>query len=68
MLEVIVKRGDVKAEEAQAGATKVFFKAGVLAALEELRDAYLSKIIVTFQCLCLWYVAEVDAGRRKKQL
>lgn len=68
MLEVIVKRGDVKAEEAQPGETKVFFKAGVLAALEELRDQYMSKMIVKFQCLCLWYLAELNTGRRRKQL
>lgn len=47
---------------------KVFFKAGVLAMMEELRDAMISKIIVKFQCACMWYAAMCDYKNRKQQM
>ncbi|KIH63296.1 myosin head, partial [Ancylostoma duodenale] len=46
---------------------KVFFKAGVLAHLEELRDEALSVIITKFQCACRHYLAMCDYKRKLDQ-
>ncbi|KAK5972438.1 MYOsin heavy chain structural protein, partial [Trichostrongylus colubriformis] len=59
--------GAIKTEEFQCGLTKVFFKAGVLAHLEELRDKALSVIITKFQCACRHYLAMCDYKRRLDQ-
>jgi myosin heavy subunit len=46
----------------------VFFKAGVLAHLEEMRDDALSIIITKFQCACRHYTAQAEYKRRLQQL
>uniref|UniRef100_A0A915CKM0 Myosin motor domain-containing protein n=1 Tax=Parascaris univalens TaxID=6257 RepID=A0A915CKM0_PARUN len=49
MLDRLVDEGSLKVEMFKVGLTKVFFKAGVLAHLEDLRDARLSQIIAGLQ-------------------
>ncbi|PAV91412.1 hypothetical protein WR25_06397 isoform A [Diploscapter pachys] len=61
------KKGQLKVEEFQCGLTKVFFKAGVLARLEELRDEALSIIMTKFQCAARGYLALCEYKRRKEQ-
>jgi len=39
------------------GQSKVFFRAGVLAHLEEERDMKITDVIITFQAWCRGYVA-----------
>lgn len=39
------------------GQSKVFFRAGVLAHLEEERDMKITDVIINFQALCRGYVA-----------
>ncbi|KAI8051501.1 Myh11 protein [Syncephalis plumigaleata] len=50
------------------GTSKVFFRAGVLAELEEIRDIKLSSIIGNFQALCRGYLARRKHLRKKNQL
>ena len=39
--------------------SQVFFRAGMLAKFEELRDEAISKFIVTFQRWLRWYISQV---------
>lgn len=43
---------------------QIFFKAGLLARLEDLRDEALSIVITKFQCACRGYLALCDYKRR----
>ncbi|CAI4223566.1 unnamed protein product [Auanema sp. JU1783] len=63
----LISTGALKEEEFQCGLTKVFFKAGVLAHLEELRDEALGVIIGKFQCACRHYLSQCEYKRRKSQ-
>ncbi|KAK6010585.1 hypothetical protein OSTOST_24383, partial [Ostertagia ostertagi] len=63
----LASNGSIKPEEYQCGLTKIFFKSGVLAHLEELRDEELSKIITKFQSACRHYLAMWDYKRRLDQ-
>ncbi|CAI5453487.1 unnamed protein product [Caenorhabditis angaria] len=63
----LIKSNSLKPEEFQCGLTKVFFKAGVLAHLEELRDEVLGKIMKKFQCACRHYLAQCEYKRRLNQ-
>ncbi|ULT86008.1 hypothetical protein L3Y34_006002 [Caenorhabditis briggsae] len=63
----LIKDGSLKPEEFQCGLTKVFFKAGVLAHLEELRDEALGKIMAKFQCACRHYLAQCEYKRKLDQ-
>ncbi|KAJ1347646.1 MYSc [Parelaphostrongylus tenuis] len=64
---VLTNKGSLKVEEFQCGNTKVFFKAGVLAHLEELREGVLSVIITKFQSACRHYLALCDYKRKIDQ-
>lgn len=50
------------------GQSKVFFRAGVLASLEEERDFRLTAIMVRFQAYCRGYLARQNFIKRKDQL
>uniref|UniRef100_A0A8C9ZY88 Myosin-9 n=1 Tax=Sander lucioperca TaxID=283035 RepID=A0A8C9ZY88_SANLU len=50
------------------GQSKVFFRAGVLAHLEEERDMKITDIIISFQAWCRGYVARKAFTRRQQQL
>ncbi|KJH45354.1 myosin head [Dictyocaulus viviparus] len=63
----LTKKGLLKVEEFQCGSTKVFFKAGVLAHLEELREEVLSVIITKLQCACRHYLALCEYKRKIDQ-
>ncbi|KAE9554526.1 hypothetical protein FO519_002282 [Halicephalobus sp. NKZ332] len=67
VLSSLEKKGALKPEEFQCGLTKVFFKAGVLAHLEELRDEALSVIILKFQRAVRHYLARCEYKRRLDQ-
>ncbi|KAI6195099.1 Myosin head [Aphelenchoides besseyi] len=54
-------------EEFKLGNTKVFFKAGILARLEDLRDEKLAAIMTMFQQRIRWYLAQADVKRRIQQ-
>ncbi|XP_077411934.1 myosin-9-like isoform X2 [Vanacampus margaritifer] len=50
------------------GQSKVFFRAGVLAHLEEERDMKITDIIITFQAWCRGYLARRAFTKRQQQL
>jgi myosin protein heavy chain len=56
--EKMCKELDLADDDYRIGFTKVFFRAGVLASLEERRDQKLSTVIVGLQvclfCFALW--------------
>ncbi|VDM42609.1 unnamed protein product [Toxocara canis] len=64
ILDKLLNMNAIKPEEFQTGLKKVFFKAGVLAHLEELRDEALAVIITKFQSACRHYYAQYDLRRR----
>ncbi|TRY55590.1 hypothetical protein DNTS_021481 [Danionella cerebrum] len=50
------------------GQSKVFFRAGVLAHLEEERDLKITDVIITFQAWCRGFVARRAFAKRQQQL
>ncbi|XP_075998939.1 myosin-9-like isoform X2 [Genypterus blacodes] len=50
------------------GQSKVFFRAGVLAHLEEERDMKITDIIISFQAWCRGYIARRAFAKRQQQL
>lgn len=63
----LVNNQQLKEEEFRIGLTKIFFKAGILARLEDIRDAKLSAIITGLQSRIRWYLAECESKRRQEQ-
>lgn len=72
MLNRLVKQKDLDGDNFRVGLTKVitmsslynccfwvFFKAGVVAHIEDLRDKRLATLIGAFQAVCRWYYATV---------
>ncbi|PIO70315.1 hypothetical protein TELCIR_07836 [Teladorsagia circumcincta] len=59
MLERLVKENKIKDDNFMVGASKVFFRTGIVARMEELRDAALAKVIIKFQCAVRCYLAQV---------
>jgi myosin heavy chain 6/7 len=68
ILDKLVSNKELQPENYKVGHTKVFFKAGVLASIEELRDKKMNDLMTLFQCACRAYLAKIDAARKKKQL
>ncbi|CAJ0945734.1 unnamed protein product, partial [Mesorhabditis belari] len=62
------KEGKINEAQYRIGHTKVFFKAGVVAHIEDLRDEKLSEIISLFQARVRFYFATEDSDARRKQL
>uniref|UniRef100_A0A7E4ZQZ6 Myosin-3 n=1 Tax=Panagrellus redivivus TaxID=6233 RepID=A0A7E4ZQZ6_PANRE len=67
ILDKLIVDGKLTEENFRIGLTKVFFKAGVLAHLEDLRDATLSEIMTGFQATIRWYLGLADLRRRQHQ-
>ncbi|CAJ0928963.1 unnamed protein product, partial [Mesorhabditis belari] len=67
MMSRMVEDRAVKEEEFKIGKTKVFFKAGVLAHLEDLRDEKLGIVLTNFQASIRWYLGLADRRRRMTQ-
>ena len=65
--ENIVKEIQLSEEMYRLGTTKVFFKAGVLGQLEDMRDVALSKIIATLQAQIRGYVMRKEYKRMLDQ-
>lgn len=59
ILKMLVYNKDLNEEQFRIGHTKVFFKAGVLALIEELRDFKQSKLITGLQSAIRCYLAKV---------
>ncbi|CAJ0577950.1 unnamed protein product, partial [Mesorhabditis spiculigera] len=67
ILSKIVNDGDMTEEQFRVGKTKVFFKAGILAALEDLRDEKLGAVFTGFQAAIRQYLGKADCRRRMQQ-
>nr|CDS26132.2 myosin heavy chain non muscle [Hymenolepis microstoma] len=62
--ELMVQRLEMSPELYRIGQSKIFFKAGVLAQLEEDRDLRLTAIMVNFQSHCRCYLAKKAVQQR----
>uniref|UniRef100_H3CE06 Myosin, heavy chain b n=1 Tax=Tetraodon nigroviridis TaxID=99883 RepID=H3CE06_TETNG len=58
---------DVDHTQYRFGSTKVFFKAGLLGALEELRDEKLASLVTQTQALCRGYITRKEFSKRIAQ-
>lgn len=67
MLKKLSSSGKLQLENFKIGKTKVFFKAGVLARLEELRDEALTGVITKLQSSCRGYLARCGYRRLQRQ-
>ncbi|KAK6054864.1 myosin head [Cooperia oncophora] len=67
IMSKLVNDGAITEEMFRIGLTKVFFKAGVLAHLEDLRDEKLAIIMTAFQAQIRWYLGLVDRKRKMEQ-
>jgi myosin heavy chain 6/7 len=63
----LVNDQNLNDEEFKIGQTKIFFKAGILARLEDLRDEKLGIIMTAFQSKIRWFLAQADVKRRIQQ-
>ncbi len=68
IMKKLVSTAEVTDENFRVGTTKVFFKAGILAHLEDLRDQKLAKIISGIQANARWYVEKIAVKRRREQM
>jgi myosin protein heavy chain len=68
ILAACVAAGGLVEDNFRVGYTKVFFKAGILAKMEDLREAKLSAILSKFQGLVRWYNAQKDYKDRAQQM
>uniref|UniRef100_A0A158PBY0 Myosin motor domain-containing protein n=1 Tax=Angiostrongylus cantonensis TaxID=6313 RepID=A0A158PBY0_ANGCA len=67
MLDRLVKENKILDENFKAGKTKVFFRAGIVAKMEELRDTALGKVILKLQSAARRYLAQCQYQRLLKQ-
>ncbi|MFH4977395.1 hypothetical protein AB6A40_004104 [Gnathostoma spinigerum] len=65
--DVLCNEGHLKDEEFKIGDTKIFFRAGILARLEDIRDEKLGVIMKNFQSRVRHYLAQADCHRRLQQ-
>merc|ERR1711872_458067 len=54
--------------EFRIGLTKVFFRAGIVGELEEMRDERLAKIISQFQAYCKAHLARIEFKKMKDRV
>ncbi|KAJ2795222.1 class II myosin, partial [Coemansia guatemalensis] len=66
-VSLLLNAFEMDAAKYRLGHTKVFFRAGVLAELEEIRDVELSKIIVQFQAMARGALSRSRFRRRIEQ-
>ncbi|CAD5233385.1 unnamed protein product [Bursaphelenchus xylophilus] len=67
MLKRLVQQKDLEEDMFRVGTTKVFFKAGVVAHVEDLRDKKLNRLLSAFQAECRWYCALIKAKDLRAQ-
>ncbi|KAG1930685.1 myosin-10 [Pimephales promelas] len=65
---IMIKALELDSNLYRIGQSKVFFRAGVLAHLEEERDMKITDVIITFQAWCRGYVARRAFAKRQQQL
>ncbi|XP_062853396.1 myosin-9-like isoform X2 [Trichomycterus rosablanca] len=65
---LMIKALELDSNLYRIGQSKVFFRAGVLAHLEEERDIKITDVILKFQAWCRGYVARKAFSKRQQQL
>ncbi|XP_028671406.1 myosin-9a isoform X2 [Erpetoichthys calabaricus] len=65
---LMIKALELDANLYRIGQSKVFFRAGVLAHLEEERDMKITDVIISFQAWCRGYLARKAFAKRQQQL
>merc|ERR1712180_237160 len=65
--EKLIEALQLDENEFRIGLTKVFFRAGIVGELEEMRDERLSKIIAQFQAYCKAAMENAEANAKKLQ-
>ncbi|XP_022530909.1 myosin-9a [Astyanax mexicanus] len=65
---LMIKALELDSNLYRIGQSKVFFRAGVLAHLEEERDIKITDVILKFQAWCRGYVARKAFAKRQQQL
>ncbi|PIO76012.1 myosin head [Teladorsagia circumcincta] len=68
MLDRLVKEKKLSEENFRVGLTKVFFKAGILAHLEDIRDIRLAELMTGLQAQIRWYYQLIDKKRRVEKI
>ncbi|KAM4594319.1 myosin-9-like [Fundulus diaphanus] len=66
--ELMIKALELEPNLYRIGQSKVFFRAGLLAHLEEERDLKVTDVIMSFQAWCRGYVARKAFAKRQQQL
>ncbi|XP_047189999.1 myosin-9a [Scophthalmus maximus] len=66
--ELMIKALELDPNLYRIGQSKVFFRAGVLAHLEEERDMKITDVIISFQAWCRGYLARKAFAKRQQQL
>merc|ERR1712212_823035 len=66
--EKLMEALQMDASEFRIGLTKVFFKAGIVGELEEMRDERLSKIISQFQAYCKAHLQRIEYKKMKDRV
>uniref|UniRef100_A0A915KPV9 Myosin heavy chain n=1 Tax=Romanomermis culicivorax TaxID=13658 RepID=A0A915KPV9_ROMCU len=67
IVQALLNDQQLKEEEFRIGLTKIFFKAGILARMEDIRDAKLSYIMTALQSRIRNYLAQAESKRRLQQ-
>uniref|UniRef100_A0A0K0EJG7 Myosin head n=1 Tax=Strongyloides stercoralis TaxID=6248 RepID=A0A0K0EJG7_STRER len=68
MFARLIKEGKIKEEQYRIGLTKVFFKAGVVAHMEDMRDIRLAELITGLQAQIKSFYGKIDVKRRREQV
>merc|ERR1711936_245304 len=66
--EKLVEALQLDENEFRIGLTKVFFRAGIIGELEEMRDERLSKIISQFQAYCKAHLMRIEYKKMKDRV
>uniref|UniRef100_A0AC35UID6 Myosin motor domain-containing protein n=1 Tax=Rhabditophanes sp. KR3021 TaxID=114890 RepID=A0AC35UID6_9BILA len=67
MFARLIKEGKIKEEEYRIGLTKVFYKAGIVAKMEDLRDERLCELITGLQAQIKSYYGLIDVRNRRSK-
>ncbi|UMM42796.1 hypothetical protein L5515_018483 [Caenorhabditis briggsae] len=68
MLARLVKEKKLEEDNFRVGLTKVFFKAGIVAHLEDLRDSRLAQLITGLQAQIRWFYQLIERKRRVEKI
>jgi myosin protein heavy chain len=68
ILKTLVKKNKIDKDAFRVGHTKVFFKAGILAHMEDLRDEQLTGVMIGIQTNIRSYCGQLEYDRRQSAL